>query len=62
VRDDRIMIDHQGRAGEVRPDKAGEATARWDRDGRGQRVGAGVHFLRWTDGHRAAAAKVVMVD
>lgn len=61
-----LVFDVRGRTIrllEVRRDKQGEAVASWDgRDGHGQRVGAGVYFLRWSDGERAASAKVVMVD
>ena len=61
-----LVFDARGRTVrllEARPDKAGEALARWDgRDARGRQAAAGVYFLRWTDGSRHAAAKVVMVD
>ena len=61
-----LVFDARGRTIrllEVRPDKAGEAIASWDgRDARGRQAAAGVYFLRWSDGSRYAAAKVVMVD
>ncbi len=65
--DGRLLVfDARGRTVrllDLQSDQPGETIATWDgRDGHGQRVGAGVYFLRWSHGEKAASAKVVMVD
>lgn len=61
-----LVFDARGRTVrrlELNSDGTGEALANWDGlDGHGRRVGSGVYFLRWSDGQRTAAAKVVMVN
>jgi nucleoside-diphosphate-sugar epimerase len=61
-----LVFDARGRTIRklgVWPGQDGAMLSRWDgRDARGMPVPAGVYFLRWSDGNRSAAAKVVMTN
>ncbi len=61
-----LVFDARGRTiRHLRGEDAGEGEARifWDgRDGQGQQVASGVYFLRWDEGTRSAAGKVVVIN
>ncbi len=61
-----LVFDARGRTVrmlDAQQDGAGHARASWDGTDRGgQRVAAGVYFVRWDAGERSAAGKVVLVD
>jgi len=66
-RDGRMLVfDASGRTVRMLPstaDGAGHARAFWDGTNRGgERVSAGVYFVRWDAGDRSAAGKIVLVD